>query len=586
MSDQSRAWPRPSEPRLRRADGDAAEAQTKAENPLDTEAEVAADYLEELLDIADLDGDIDTCIEGDRAHVSIVSESEVLVGPHGEVLDALQELTRLAVMTETGDRSRLMLDVAGYRERRRKELVALTTDAVHEVRDTQDRVPLAPMNPFERKIVHDTVAAAGLTSESEGEEPRRHVVCCRSSCGVRAGVGAPAELRARDCPRALPAGRAPHRRTRAAAGRGPADRPARHGPAPDPAAARPDRGGRAKRRPGRVDPARLGVPAGGAGRRAGEAPRCSSSGDAPAGRGSRALPGRDGAVVGLERLRDWQRANQRWIAANDGCRRDILDRLEAARAAAVAGAARHLGGAVAVHRLDQRPQRHASCWRSWPRAARWRSPGGGGATGSGTWRSGSTPTSPSCPRTRRCAPQRAAAAGAGHRPCARPGVPGRAVGRRQGGRAGRGGGGHAASGASTRLSWGSRSNGRAALLSPFDRLVHDRKRTVEIFEFDYQLEMYKPVAQAALGLLRAADPVRRPAGREARRHRRPQGRGAAGGRGPRGRAVRQGDVRRTYARRSTTSPAGSGLEVSPDGVRRRSGSFMVEEKKGGKRHQG
>jgi spoIIIJ-associated protein len=147
-----------------------------AENPLETEAEIAADYLEELLDIADLDGDIDTFIEGDRAHVSIVSQSEALVGPDGEVLDALQELTRLAVMTETGDRSRLMLDVAGYRERRRKELVALATDAVREVRESHDRVPLAPMNPFERKIVHDTVAAAGLTSESEGEEPRRHVV--------------------------------------------------------------------------------------------------------------------------------------------------------------------------------------------------------------------------------------------------------------------------------------------------------------------------------------------------------------------------------------------------------------------------
>ena len=147
-----------------------------SDNPLDTEAEIAADYLEELLDIADLDGDIDTYIEGDRAHVSIVSQSEVLVGPNGEVLDALQELTRLAVMTETGDRSRLMLDVAGYRERRRKVLVALANDAVAEVRSTSDRVPLAAMNPFERKIVHDAVAAAGLTSESEGEEPRRHVV--------------------------------------------------------------------------------------------------------------------------------------------------------------------------------------------------------------------------------------------------------------------------------------------------------------------------------------------------------------------------------------------------------------------------
>lgn len=152
------------------------EAEPSADNPLDTEAEIAADYLEELLDIADLDGDIDTYIEGDRAHVSIVSQSQVLVGSNGEVLDALQELTRLAVMTETGDRSRLMLDIAGYRDRRRAELVALATEAVEEVRGSQAKVPLTPMNPFERKIVHDVVAAAGLHSESEGEEPRRHVV--------------------------------------------------------------------------------------------------------------------------------------------------------------------------------------------------------------------------------------------------------------------------------------------------------------------------------------------------------------------------------------------------------------------------
>ncbi len=143
---------------------------------MEAEAEIAADYLEELLDIADLDGDIDTYIEGDRAHVSVVSDSQVLVGSNGEVLDALQELTRLAVMTETGDRSRLMLDVAGFRERRRTELAALAADAVAEVKSSNQRVSLAAMNPFERKIVHDAVAAAGLTSESEGEEPRRHVV--------------------------------------------------------------------------------------------------------------------------------------------------------------------------------------------------------------------------------------------------------------------------------------------------------------------------------------------------------------------------------------------------------------------------
>ena len=153
-----------------------AESSPAAENPLDFEAEIAADYLEELLDIADLDGDIDTYIEGDRAHVSIISESNVLVGAKGEVLDALQELTRLAVMTETGERSRLMLDVAGFRERRRKELTALAEDAVGQAKQSHEPVPLAPMNPFERKVVHDAVAAAGLTSESEGEEPDRHVI--------------------------------------------------------------------------------------------------------------------------------------------------------------------------------------------------------------------------------------------------------------------------------------------------------------------------------------------------------------------------------------------------------------------------
>ncbi|SDV01082.1 spoIIIJ-associated protein [Microlunatus sagamiharensis] len=158
-----------------------AEDEDEDENPLEAEAEVAADYLEELLDIADLDGDIDTFIEGDRAHVSIVSESKVLVGPDGTVLDALQELTRLAVMTETGNRSRLMLDVAGYRETRRTELLQVAKDAVEEVRSSGQRAALAPMNPFERKIVHDAVASAGLVSESEGEEPRRHVVVLPAS---------------------------------------------------------------------------------------------------------------------------------------------------------------------------------------------------------------------------------------------------------------------------------------------------------------------------------------------------------------------------------------------------------------------
>lgn len=143
---------------------------------LENEGEIAADYLEELLDIADFDGDIDTYSEGGRAHVSILTEGDQLVGRDGEVLEALQELARLAVMTETGHRSRLMLDVAGYREKRRKVLKDLAQDAVTAVNDSGDAVRLAAMNPFERKIVHDVVAASGLVSESEGEEPQRRVV--------------------------------------------------------------------------------------------------------------------------------------------------------------------------------------------------------------------------------------------------------------------------------------------------------------------------------------------------------------------------------------------------------------------------
>lgn len=143
---------------------------------LDTEGEIAADYLEELLDVADLDGDIDTYVENDRAQVSVITESNRLIGEDGEVLDALQELTRLAVTSETGERSRLMLDVGGYRESRRQKLTELATDVVDEVKTSGESVRLDPMNPFERKIVHDAVAAAGLVSESDGVEPDRRVV--------------------------------------------------------------------------------------------------------------------------------------------------------------------------------------------------------------------------------------------------------------------------------------------------------------------------------------------------------------------------------------------------------------------------
>jgi spoIIIJ-associated protein len=160
---------------------------TRPEGPeaikrLEEEGEIAADYLEELLDIADLDGDIDIDVDHGRAAVEIVSEEDGsrwlkrLVGKEGEVLDAVQELTRLAVQAKTGERSRLMLDIAGYRKGRRAELTQIAEQAIREVLASGDRQALPPMNPFERKVVHDVVAAAGLVSDSEGVEPDRHVV--------------------------------------------------------------------------------------------------------------------------------------------------------------------------------------------------------------------------------------------------------------------------------------------------------------------------------------------------------------------------------------------------------------------------
>jgi len=144
---------------------------------LEAEGDVAADFLEELLDIVDLDGDIDLDVEVDRATVSVVGDNlSALVGEAGAVLEALQELTRLAVQQETGERNRLMLDVAGHRARRRVELEHHAGEAVDSVRSSGEPLALAAMNPFERKVVHDAVAAAGLRSESEGEEPQRRVV--------------------------------------------------------------------------------------------------------------------------------------------------------------------------------------------------------------------------------------------------------------------------------------------------------------------------------------------------------------------------------------------------------------------------
>ncbi|WP_067779730.1 protein jag [Actinomyces vulturis] len=150
---------------------------------LEEEGDIGADYLEELLDIADLGGDIDIDVDHGRASIAIVASEDAdaeelsdLVGRDGEVLEAVQELTRLAVQARTGVRSRLMLDIAGYRAQRREELTNVAMAAVKKVRELGEDVALDAMNPFERKVCHDVVAAEGLSSESEGAEPYRHVV--------------------------------------------------------------------------------------------------------------------------------------------------------------------------------------------------------------------------------------------------------------------------------------------------------------------------------------------------------------------------------------------------------------------------
>jgi spoIIIJ-associated protein len=150
-----------------------------SEDLLVREGDIAGDYLERLLDLVDYDGDIDLDVEAGRAIVSIDGgeDLEKLVGPRGNVLEALQELTRLAVQQETGTRSRLMLDIAGWRADRREELADLGRATAERVLADGEKIRLQPMTPFERKVVHDAVATVdGVHSESEGEDPRRRVV--------------------------------------------------------------------------------------------------------------------------------------------------------------------------------------------------------------------------------------------------------------------------------------------------------------------------------------------------------------------------------------------------------------------------
>ena len=157
----------------------ASDTQSQSARP-ESEGEAAADYLEGLLDIIDADGDIDIDMEGERTRVSVIEVNEgdlaPLVGSDGEVLAALQDLTRLAASQETGERSRLMVDIAGHRAKQKEALQKAAEEAVAEAQRTAAPVSMSPMNAFERKVVHDVVAEAGLVSESEGEDPDRRVV--------------------------------------------------------------------------------------------------------------------------------------------------------------------------------------------------------------------------------------------------------------------------------------------------------------------------------------------------------------------------------------------------------------------------
>mgnify|MGYP001075122786 CR=1 FL=1 len=157
---------------------EAARPAAVSEADLFRQSEIAADYVEGLLDILDYDGDIDEVVSGGRPVVEVVgARLQTLVGQRGATLEALQELTRLAVFRRTGVPSRLLLDIGGYRASRRKELSAVAKNAVEKVKQYGEPVRLEPMSAFERKCVHDVVnAIAGVESESEGVEPNRRVV--------------------------------------------------------------------------------------------------------------------------------------------------------------------------------------------------------------------------------------------------------------------------------------------------------------------------------------------------------------------------------------------------------------------------
>lgn len=156
-----------------------AQDDVKSIDQLNEEADIAADYLEGLLDIADYEGDIEMGVRNNRPTVQIVADDDTdikhLIGRNGEVVDALQQLTRLAVQQKTGERSHLIVDVDGFLKRKRQHLRDVALDAIDAVKESGEPMDLKPMNSFERKVVHDVVRDEGMKSRSHGEEPHRYV---------------------------------------------------------------------------------------------------------------------------------------------------------------------------------------------------------------------------------------------------------------------------------------------------------------------------------------------------------------------------------------------------------------------------
>ena len=148
------------------------------ENDLEKEGEIAADFIEEFLDLADLDGDLEIEFKQERVYLTVDSEGESNLGKVSdpETVSAIQEITRLAVQSQTGEMSRLILDIAGSRDAKAKQLKDLVEKTLAKLEETDKDQHLKPMSSYDRKLVHDMVAEAGMVSESEGQGRERHIV--------------------------------------------------------------------------------------------------------------------------------------------------------------------------------------------------------------------------------------------------------------------------------------------------------------------------------------------------------------------------------------------------------------------------